>query len=97
MIPDLGDNFEDKMNVVENARILAVSLLGTELSRTFEISLCDVYPVGKCINTESPSSESISWESCSHCELVNVTQIAILDRSKVVASLLCKSASWQQV
>ncbi|GBM12663.1 hypothetical protein AVEN_46150-1 [Araneus ventricosus] len=53
MTPDFGDkesDFGGKMKILVYARILVVSLVGTELWETFEMILCDIASRG--INPE---------------------------------------------
>ncbi|GBM48805.1 hypothetical protein AVEN_18746-1 [Araneus ventricosus] len=38
---------DDKLKLLENARIMILSILGTEIWRTFERILCDVMPCRK--------------------------------------------------
>ncbi|GBL71518.1 hypothetical protein AVEN_87238-1 [Araneus ventricosus] len=83
----LGDHFvgkfgdlDDKMKALENARILVLSLLETELLGIFEMILCDInsrrirykyLEVPKRIRTSLEFGLWFSLEFCPQCELVS--------------------------
>ncbi|GBM06460.1 hypothetical protein AVEN_58307-1 [Araneus ventricosus] len=63
MATDLDDKFDafgDKMKVLENTRIITLSLLGTEIWRSFWKSPCDAMPCRKAINTEE--AQASCWQ-----------------------------------
>ncbi|GBL56280.1 hypothetical protein AVEN_148253-1, partial [Araneus ventricosus] len=57
----IGDNSETKMKVAENSRIMALSLIGTEIWRSFWRIPCDRTPPHVPVPDAITATESVGW------------------------------------
>ncbi|GBL82925.1 hypothetical protein AVEN_106431-1 [Araneus ventricosus] len=76
--PGFGDKFGDKINALENARIMAYLYYEPsfgDLSRAFHVTS---RPIGKAINTELLRRETISFVFHPQCKLVSGIESAII-------------------
>ncbi|GBO02111.1 hypothetical protein AVEN_90748-1 [Araneus ventricosus] len=106
MTPNPGDKLGElpttlatEMKVLENSRIIALTLLGTEISRFFWRIPCDIHhTLSEGYMKPASSNElnrfEISVEFCSKCELVSCKMLsAIVSAVTVIISHLLAGTS----